>query len=181
LNTNGSKFYLKSLTLLAPILEMIIEGATQTKIAEILGTKKPYVSYYIRRAIEIGYIKKIVQDKIKIYELTQQGKSFLDQYNNNRTHAKQQLPSCRAENVRFKAPVYKFPARPPNWHKVEMNNWSQYNSIVDNIRIKLNMGKTPSIEFLPSPIDGDDPWKLFGILYNDLVVHIIPKMRRALR
>jgi hypothetical protein len=48
-----------------------------------------------------------------------------------------------------------------------MNNWSQYNTIVDDIRVKLNMGKTPSIEFLPSPVDGDDPWKLFGILYSD--------------
>ena len=48
-----------------------------------------------------------------------------------------------------------------------MNNWKQYNSIVDNIRVHLNDGKSPSIEFIPSPIDGENPWELFGILYND--------------
>jgi hypothetical protein len=30
-----------------------------------------------------------------------------------------------------------------------------------------NMGNSPTIEFLPSPIDGDNPWELCGILYHD--------------
>jgi len=48
-----------------------------------------------------------------------------------------------------------------------MNNWTQYNSIVDDVKVHLNYGKSPSIEFIPSPIDGNDPWQLFGILYNN--------------
>ncbi|MGE5661295.1 MAG: hypothetical protein ACM3X1_03510, partial [Ignavibacteriales bacterium] len=28
-------------------------------------------------------------------------------------------------------------------------------------------GKIPSIEFIPSPINGSNPWELYGILYND--------------
>ena len=48
-----------------------------------------------------------------------------------------------------------------------MNNCNQYNSIVDNIKVHLNNGKAPSIEFIPSPINGSNPWELFGILYYD--------------
>ena len=29
------------------------------------------------------------------------------------------------------------------------------------------MGKAPTIEFLPSPIDGDSPWQLYGLLLNE--------------
>jgi hypothetical protein len=48
-----------------------------------------------------------------------------------------------------------------------MNNWSQYNSVLDDIKVHLNNGKMPTIEFIPSPINGSSPWELFGILYND--------------
>jgi hypothetical protein len=48
-----------------------------------------------------------------------------------------------------------------------MNNWTQYNSIVDNVKVHLNDGRFPSIEFIPSPIDGNNPWELFGMLYHD--------------
>jgi hypothetical protein len=29
------------------------------------------------------------------------------------------------------------------------------------------LGKAPTIEFLPSPIDGDSPWQLYGLLLNE--------------
>jgi hypothetical protein len=29
------------------------------------------------------------------------------------------------------------------------------------------MGNSPTIEFLPSPINGDNPWELCGILYHE--------------
>ena len=77
------------------------------------------------------------------------------------------LPICCAENIRFKARVHKLPTKPLDWNKIEMNNWNQYNSIVDNIKVHLNNGKAPSIEFIPSPINGSNPWELFGILYYD--------------
>lgn len=48
-----------------------------------------------------------------------------------------------------------------------MNNWTQYNSVVDNIRVHLNCGKVPSIELIPSPIDGSNHCELLGILFND--------------
>lgn len=48
-----------------------------------------------------------------------------------------------------------------------MNNWSQHNSIVDNVKVHLNNGKAPSIEFIPSPIDGSNPMELVGILQYD--------------
>jgi hypothetical protein len=99
-------------------------------------------------------------------ELTQKGKNFIDQYN-NRIATKQQLPRCRAENIRFKAAVYRLPSKPLDWKRIAMNNWAQYDSIVDDVKVHLNCGKSPSIEFIPSPIDGSDPWELFGILYND--------------
>lgn len=48
-----------------------------------------------------------------------------------------------------------------------MNNWTQYDSIVDDVKVHLNDGKSPSIEFIPSQIDGNNPWELFGMLYHD--------------
>jgi hypothetical protein len=167
--SNGSKFYSKSLTLIVHTLEMIREHYTQAQIAKVLEIHKSLVSYYVNKAIVLGYVKVICRDRIKILELTQKGSNFLDRYNkcNNRTLGRQQLPICRAEHIRFKARVDKLPNRPLDWNKIVMSNWCQYNSIVDNIRVHLNNGKAPSIEFIPSPIDGSNPWELFVILYND--------------
>lgn len=135
---------------------MINNTSTLTKIAKALDIRKSHVSYYIRKAKEIGYIREVCRDRIKIFELTQRGKNFIDQYDKNIQNNKR-LSSCRAENIRFKASVHRLPVKTPDWHKVEMNNWSQYKSIVDNIKVKLNMGNSPTIEFLPSPIDGGNP------------------------
>jgi hypothetical protein len=161
----GSKFYSKSLIHLVPILEMINQGFILKQISDTLGIKQPHVSYYIKRAKEFGYITESHRDRFKIIKLTQPGLNFLDQYG-NKVHNKQGA-SCRAENVRFSAPVYGLPPKPPDWSRVEMNNWSQYNSMVDNIKVKLNMGKSPTIEFIPSPLDGKSPGELCGILYYE--------------
>ena len=143
--------------------------STQAQIAFELKISKSHVSYYVRKAIKICYIKELFRDKIRVLELTQEGKNFLDQYNKqsfsgNNNHP---LPICCVENIRFKARVHKLPTKPLDWNKIEMNNWNQYNSIVDNINVHLNNGKAPSIEFIPSPINGSNPWELFGILYDD--------------
>ena len=143
--------------------------STQAQIAFELKISKSHVSYYVRKAIKICYIKELFRDKIRVLELTQEGKNFLDQYNKqsfsgNNNHP---LPICCVENIRFKAPVYKLPIKPLDWNRVEMNNWSQYNGVVDDIKVHLNNGKTPSIEFIPSAIDGNNPWELIGILFNE--------------
>jgi hypothetical protein len=36
-----------------------------------------------------------------------------------------------------------------------------------NLLVRVSNGKDPSIEFIPSPINGSNPWELFGILFND--------------
>jgi hypothetical protein len=54
-----------------------------------------------------------------------------------------------------------------DWKKTEMNNWTQYGSKVDNITLHLNDAKIPTIEFIPSAVDGDDPYKLFAIVLYD--------------
>jgi DNA-binding MarR family transcriptional regulator len=163
--SQSTKFYSGSLTLLIYILELIREHSSQTQIAKILDLHKSHVSYYVKKAIKIGYVKEICRDRIKILELTQKGTNFLDQYK-SRISSKQ-LPRCRAENIRFKASVNRLPINPLDWKKVAMNNWTQYNSIVDNVKVHLNDGRFPSIEFIPSPIDGNNPWELFGMLYHD--------------
>ena len=77
------------------------------------------------------------------------------------------MPICRGENIRFKAPVYKMPSSPVDWHKVEMNNWNQYSTSVGCVKVKLNDADNPTIEFLPDPIDGSDPVKLYCNLLLD--------------
>jgi hypothetical protein len=41
-------------------------------------------------------------------------------------------------------------SRQVDWHKVEMNNWNQYTTEVDSVKVKLNDGARPTIEFLPA-------------------------------
>ena len=134
--------------------------------------EKSHVSYYIGKAKRAGFVKEVLRDRIKILELTQVGKNFLDQYKYKNQvqqpifkHATAAMLSCR--KYLLQSMCVQLPSKPLDWNKVTMNNWKQYNSIVDNIRVHLNDGKSPSIEFIPSPIDGENPWELFGILYND--------------
>jgi hypothetical protein len=159
--------------------------STQAQLAVELKISKPLVSYYVRKAIDLGFIKELARDKIRILGITHEGKIFLDQYEyeykynyqyNYKCEYKRQfsnsvsnnqLPMCRAENIRFKAKVYKLPSKQLDWNKVEMHNWRQYNSVIDDIKVHLNDGKSPSLEFIPSPINGSNPWELIGILYND--------------
>ena len=54
--------------------------STQAQIAFELKISKPLVSYYVRKSIKIDYIKELFRDKIRVLELTQEGKNFLDQY-----------------------------------------------------------------------------------------------------
>ncbi len=143
---------------------MINDGLTASEIAKELDKSKPHISYYITKLKRIGYIEEKGRDVFKILELTQSGKNFLDQYSTTTTNI------CRLENIRFKAPVYRMP--PPeclDWKKTQMNNWAQYGSKVDNITIHLNNGKSPTIEFIPSAVDGDDPYKLRDIVSYDCI------------
>jgi hypothetical protein len=59
------------------------------------------------------------------------------------------------------------PAESLDWKRTQMNNWAQYGSKVDNIHLHLNDGKNPTIEFIPSAVDGDDPYKLLAIVLYD--------------
>ncbi|MDX1373887.1 MAG: helix-turn-helix domain-containing protein, partial [Nitrososphaeraceae archaeon] len=92
--------------------------STQAQLASELKISQPLVSYYIKKAIKLEYIREQFRDKIRVLELTQDGKIFLDQYKYkfNNTHDKQlsstysknQLPICRAENrrdIRFIRPL----------------------------------------------------------------------------
>jgi predicted transcriptional regulator len=136
---SNSKFYRKSLTLLLPILEMINEGFIPTDIASWLDISKQLVSYYIKKAIESGYVRELWQDTFKAYELTQPGKNFLAM-SNHQHYSSLSKPICRAENIRFKASVYKMPSSSVDCHTVGMRNWTQYTTEVDYIKIKLNDG-----------------------------------------
>lgn len=48
-----------------------------------------------------------------------------------------------------------------------MNNWNQYTSEVNSVKVKLNDGDTPTIEFLPTAIEGNDHLQLYIKLYSD--------------
>ena len=165
ISNNSSKFYTKSLTLLLSILRMINDGLIATEIAKILGMEKPHLSYYTKKLIDIGYVKENGRGLVKPLELTQAGKNFVAMY--DRKPQSQRIPMYRAENIRFKADVIKMPLVPVEWSSVQMHNWIQYGAEVDNVKIHVNMGKKPTIEFIPSPMDGDDPENLRLKLLQD--------------
>jgi hypothetical protein len=154
------------LTLLLPIIKLIDEGLTASEIAKKLNECKQLVSYHICNLKTRGYVKETGRDAFKLLEVTQAGKDFLAVYQHLSTTT-MSMPICRAENVRFKGPVYKMPSLPVDWHKVEMHNWNQYTTEVDCVKVKLNDADNPTIEFLPAPIDGNDPIKLYCSLLLD--------------
>ena len=98
---------------------MIDDGITLTEIAHALNIEKSHVSYYVKRAKEIGYVNECFLDKIKILELTQPGKNFLDQY--EKQHQCTNYHDYRLENIRFKAQVLEMPKVPVDWEKVQMH------------------------------------------------------------
>jgi hypothetical protein len=138
---------------------MINDGLTTTEIAKNLDLHNSNVTYHMKKALDSGYLTETFRDTFKTYELTQPGKNFLAMYQHHHPPF-----TCRAENIRFKAIVYKMPSSPVDWHKVEMHNWTQHTTEVDCIKIKLNEGDSPTIEFIPAPIDGDDPYAIYGKL-----------------
>lgn len=150
---------------MALILEMINEGVIAADIAKSLDIKKPHISYYIRKGKDNGFIKETFRDVFKVLELTSSGKKFLDQCQNNSLR----LPICRAENIQFRATIIQMPTIPVDWKKIQMHNWVQYQSELDSLKLKLNLGEVPSLEFLPSPLDGDDPFDLFVIMVYECV------------
>jgi len=154
------------LTLLLPILKSIEEGLTASEIAQRLNLSKQLLSYHISKLKGCGYVTENGRDVFKLLELTEAGKNFLAMYQKC-SFGTMSKPICRAENVRFKASVYKMPLSPVDWHTVEMHNWNQYTTKVDSIKIKLNDGKRPTIEFIPAPVDGNDPIKLYLSLILD--------------
>jgi hypothetical protein len=164
----GSKFYPKSLTLLLPMLRMIKEGFIAVEISKSLKQSKSLISYYVRKAERLGYVRENVRDSFKVLELTQAGKNFLDQYDNQSVNH----PICRLENIRFKALIVEMPNVPVDWEKIPIHNWVQYRSVVDDIRVHLHMGEHPTLELIPSPIDGQDP--------NDLLVSLTQDCMKVL-
>lgn len=164
----SSKFYSNSLTLLVSILELVQERIIAADIARRLKMNKSHVSYYIKKSKECGFIKEITRDTFAVLEVTQPGKNFLDQYYKNNPLT----PICRLENIQFIAPITLMPKIPVDWKRVEMHNWIQYNSQVDNVKVRLNLGKTPTLELFPSPVDGDNP--------NDLIIITVYECVNAL-
>jgi hypothetical protein len=156
---DSSKFNQNSLIL--PVLKMINNGLIPADIAKALKISPPLISYYISKAKKLGYIKQVFRDVFRAYELTQPGKRFLDQYEKSNTSP---WLLCRAENIQFRAEIVQMPKIPVDWKKIQMHNWVQYKSRIDEVRVKINMGKNPTIEFLPSPVEGDDPFELFVIM-----------------
>lgn len=164
---DSSKFYPKSLPLVAYILEMVNEGLTSACIARVLGMDKPHVSYYISGAEEQGLICHVFRSASKSYKLTEAGKKFLDQYQKYLSGNTLSVSICRAENIRFIADVLSKPSNLVDWNHVQMKNWNLYTSKIDKVKVKLNLGKRPTIEFLPSPVDGDGALEILVVLVQE--------------
>jgi hypothetical protein len=59
------------------------------------------------------------------------------------------------------------PSTVVDWRKIEMNNWGKYVNQSEDIKVHINMGKIPTIEFIPGPVDGDNPDSLRLRLLQD--------------
>jgi predicted transcriptional regulator len=171
----SSKFYARSLTLLIPILELINGGYTISKISKKINLDKSHMSYYVAKAKRLGYVREIFRDTFKHLELTEAGQNFLAMYQSSANGLS--TPRLRAENIRFKALVYNMPASPPGssvaflsgWDKRQMNHWDQYSIEISGIKVNLNTGKEPTIEFIMPPTDASGPDDKPNTIYIRLV------------
>ena len=165
----SSKFYTKSLTYLVPMLEMINQGIISSDIAKRLNLEKSHVSYYVSRAKKAGLIEESMRTSFVELKLTQPGKNFLDRYYTNNPSN----PVCRLENLQLKAVITQMPTIPVEWKKIEMHNWTQYSSQIDNVKVRLNMGTIPTLVILPSPADGDNIYDLIVKVVYECIYAIL--------
>jgi predicted transcriptional regulator len=163
---NSSKFYRRSLTLLLPILQMMDSGVILSGIAKSLNIRKSHVTYYIRKAKDLGYVKESPRSAFKILELTQAGKSFLAMYTNSSSSNRSTI--IRAENIRFKPDIIRMPADLTDWHKVGMITGHSCSEI-NGVKVHINKVTRPTIEFIPSPIDGDNIEDMRSQLLQDCI------------
>jgi hypothetical protein len=144
---------------------MIDSGVILSGIAKSLNIRKSHVTYYIRKAKDLGYVKESPRSAFKILELTQAGKSFLAMYTNSSNRS----TIIRAENIRFKADIIKMPPDLTDWHKVEMNNWTQYCIEMNGVKVHINNANHPTLEFIHSPIDGNNVEDMRSQLLQDCI------------
>ena len=129
----------------------MIKGFPASEIARKLNLSKQHISYYIRKLKVCGYVQEVTRDRFKVLQVTQAGKNFIAMYEHSSSY---HIPICRAENIRFKAEIIRMPSIPVDWHKVEMHNWDQYSNTISGIKVHINLGNQPTIEFIPGAIDG---------------------------
>jgi predicted transcriptional regulator len=171
----SSKFYLKSLTLMVNILELVKQGTIAADIARTLNMDNSHISYYITKAKRLGYFKQVTRDIFALLELTQAGKNSLDRYTQIQNQNNTSIPVCRVENIQFKAKILQMPTIPVNWKRIEMHNWTQYISEIDSVHVRLNDGAVPTLVLLPSPVEGDDPFQLYTLMVF-VCVNVIIKL-----
>ena len=70
------------------------------------------------------------------------------------------------------------PTIPVDWKKVPMTNWVQYRSQIDEVKVRLNKGRIPTLEFLPSPVEGKNPFDIYIIMLVDVVNVILDLDRK---
>ena len=175
-----SKFEVKSLSHMVNILEMVKHGKIAADIARTLNMSESLISYYITKGKRQNYIKQVTRSSNNILELTQCGQNFLDKYTTtskvlvrdtptklyNGSSTSIPIPILRLENIQFKTKILQMPTTtiPVDWKKIEMNNWTQHTSQIDDVHVRLNDGAIPTLILLPSPVEGDDPFQLYTIV-----------------
>ena len=167
--SSSQNFYDKSFTVIVSILEMIKNVKTTPEICKSLGISKQRLFYYTSKLTKCGYIEMVTRDAFNIWKVTQGGQTFLGQYqsSNNKHNNK---PIGRVEHIRFKAAVISLPEPiPSNWKKVNMNNWSEYCFELNDVKIKLNCGLSPTVEFIMPPVDDyeGNPQKISCLLQTN--------------
>jgi predicted transcriptional regulator len=119
-------------TKLIPILKRVEVGDYPSKIGRVYGWSKQHVSYYIKKAMKAGLIKRKVRSNVVFYELTSKGQNF--------------LVSC--EGVVFGSGVYRLHRcqvryeilaeglTPRDFRRVEMTNWTALLGLEQGVSVR---------------------------------------------
>ncbi len=147
---------------------MIKNGKTTPEICDTLGLSKQRLFYYTSKLRKMGYIELETRDVFGIWKVTGGGQRFLGKYHSNSKYNNK--PVGRVEHIRFKAAVITLPEPiPTNWKKISMHNWTEYWFELNGIKIKLNAGLSPTVEFIMPPVDDyeGNPQKISCLLQTN--------------
>ncbi len=166
-----SKKICRNFLLLYRILRRIQKGMYPSQIARQMRISKQLVSYYLKKAEKLNFVKEEFRSSFKYYVLTEEGKQWLLEVKKSSLPVKEK--STRLHNLAIKFPIIKDNPEAKFERETPINNWvKQYSVVTFPIGITIEKTTKSIIVYFhqfetkkPMFLDEFYSWVLRGIYY----------------